>query len=210
MILTAFITTAAAWTFDGPIVQQFKPDTSYKLFGQQDRTATILDAGKQRPVDWTKACESGKHSCCPSSCCSKYHFKGHGKTTAVNERQINNQEVLRNVLELSSCPLDALFNTGQLMLCAGRCMRQCHHVICSWTADNFGNIHLQSINQPDCPLCEAPKWSFGEGNSLSWQIGDYRLYFQKMILASQGDVTERWEARQYVEDRAVGTSEGVM
>jgi len=161
MILTAFITTAAAWSLDGSIIQLFKPDTSYELFGQQDRTASILDAWKQRLVDWIKACESGKHSCCPSSCCSKYHFKGHGKTTAVKERQINNQEVLTNDFELSSCPLDVPFNTGQLMLCAGSWMRQRYHVICSWTADYFRNIHLHSINQPDCPLCEAPKWSFG-------------------------------------------------
>jgi len=32
----------------------------------------------------------------------------------------------------------------------------------------------------------------------------------KMILATQGDGTERQEARQYLEDRAVGTSEGVF
>jgi len=31
-----------------------------------------------------------------------------------------------------------------------------------------------------------------------------------MILATQGDETERREARQYLEDRAVGTSEGVF
>jgi len=31
-----------------------------------------------------------------------------------------------------------------------------------------------------------------------------------MILATQGDDTERWEARQYLEDGAGGTSEGVF
>jgi hypothetical protein len=31
-----------------------------------------------------------------------------------------------------------------------------------------------------------------------------------MILATQGDETERREARQYLEDRAVGTSEGIF
>jgi len=48
----------------------------------------------------------------------KYHFKGHGKTTAVKEQQIHNQEVLRKVFELIFRPLDSLFNTGKLMLCA--------------------------------------------------------------------------------------------
>jgi hypothetical protein len=87
-------------------------------------------------------------------------------------------------------------------------MRQCYRVICTWTADNFKNIHLHSIKQPHCPVCEAPKSSFQEGNPLSWQLTDYRLFFRKMILATQGDETERQEARQCLKDRAVGTSEG--
>ena len=128
----------------------------------------------------------------------------------MKEQQVHNREVLRKVFELIFRPLDALFNTGKLMLCADGRMRQCYPVICAWTADYFENIHLHSIKQPHCPVCEAPKSSFGEGNSSSWQLRDYRLYFQKMILATQGDETERWEARQYLEDRAVGTSEGVF
>jgi len=67
-------------------------------------------------------------------------------------------------------------------------------------ADYFENIHLHSIKQPNRPECEAPKSSFGEGNSLSWQLRDYWLFFQKMILATQGDEPERREARQYLED----------
>jgi hypothetical protein len=31
-----------------------------------------------------------------------------------------------------------------------------------------------------------------------------------MILATQGNETERWEARQYLEDQPVGTSEGIL
>jgi len=31
-----------------------------------------------------------------------------------------------------------------------------------------------------------------------------------MILVTQGDETARWQARQYLEDRAVGTSEGIF
>jgi len=96
------------------------------------------------------------------------------------------------------------------MPCADGRMQQCYPVICAWMADYFENIHLHSIKQPHCPVCEAPKSSFGEGNSSSWQLRAYQLYFQKMILATQGDEMERREARQYLEDRAVGTSEGVF
>jgi hypothetical protein len=123
---------------------------------------------------------------------------------------MHNREVLRKVFERIFRPLDALFNTGTLMLCADGRMRQCYPVICAWTADYFENIHLHLIKQPHCPVCEAPKSSIGEGNSSSWPLRDYRLYFQKMILATQGDEKESREARQYLEDRVVGPSEGVF
>jgi len=116
----------------------------------------------------------------------KHRFKGHGKTSAVKEQQIHNRQVLRKVFELIFCPLDVLFNTGKLMLCADSQMWQCDPVICAWTADYCENLHLHSIKQLNCAVCEAPKTSFGEGNSSSWQLRDYRLYFRKMILATQG------------------------
>jgi hypothetical protein len=138
------------------------------------------------------------------------HIKGHGKTTALKEQQIHNREVLRKVFELIFRPLDALCNAGQhIHLVDGR-MLQCYPVICAWRADYFENIHWHSIEQPDCPVCKAPKSSFPEWNSSSWQLRDYQLYFQKMILATQADETERREARQYLEDRVVGTSAGVF
>jgi len=96
------------------------------------------------------------------------------------------------------------------MLSADGQMWQCYPVICAWTADFFENIHLHSVRQLHCPVCEPPKSSFGEGNSSSWQFRDCQLYFQKIILATQGDETKRPEARQYLEDRAFGTSEGVF
>jgi len=77
-------------------------------------------------------------------------------------------------------------------------------------AHYFENIHLHSIKQPHCPAGKAPKSSFGEGNSSPWRLRDYRLYFQKMILVTQGDEMERQEGRQNLEDPAVGTSEGVF
>jgi len=103
-----------------------------------------------------------------------------------------------------------LFNTGKLMFCADGRMWQSYPVICVWMADYFETIHLHTRRQPNCPVCEAPQLSFGEGNSLSLQLRDYQLYFQKMILATQGDETKRWDARQYLEDQQVATSEGIF
>jgi len=85
-------------------------------------------------------------------------------------------------------------------------MQQCFPVICASKADYFENIHFHSIKQHDCPMCKALKSAFGEGNSLSCQLRDYRLYLQKMILTTQGYETMRWEARQYLEHQGVGTS----
>jgi len=59
----------------------------------------------------------------------KYHFKGHGKTTAVKDQQIHNLEVLGKVSELRIRPLDTLFDTGKLLLCVDCRMRQCYPVI---------------------------------------------------------------------------------
>jgi len=71
-----------------------------------------------------------------------YHFKGQGKTTALKEQQIPNREGLKKVFELIFRPVDVLFNTGKLMLCADGWMWQCYPVICLWMADYFENIHL--------------------------------------------------------------------
>jgi len=66
------------------------------------------------------------------------------------------------------------------------------------------------IKQPHCHVWEVLRSLFGDENSLSWQLRDNQLYFQKIILATQGDETERRQARQYLENGAVGTSEGVI
>jgi len=94
------------------------------------------------------------------------------------------------------------------MLCAEGPIRQCYPVNCALTADYLDNIHLHSVKQPHCPVCGEPKSSLGDGNSSSWQLRVNWLYFQKMILRTQGDETERRDARQYLQDRVVGTSEG--
>jgi hypothetical protein len=111
------------------------------------------------------------------------------------------------VFELIFRTLDTLFNTGRPMLSVDDWMWQYYPVICAWMADQFENIHLQYIKQPHSPVCNALKSSFEEWNSLSWQLRDHRLYIQKMIHATQADEMERWKARQYQEDQAVGTSE---
>ena len=139
-----------------------------------------------------------------------YHFKRNGKTTVIEEHQIHYRVALRKVLELILCLLDPLFNTGKLMLCADGQMRQCFPVMCAWTAGYFENIHSHPIKHHLCPMCKAPKLSFGEGNSLSMQLSDCRLYLQKIILATLADEMERQEATQYLEDRAVGRAEGVF
>jgi hypothetical protein len=106
----------------------------------------------------------------------KHHHRGHGKTAAIKEQQEYNREVLRQVFEIIFRPLDAVFEKGKPMLCADGKMRQCFPIICAWTADYFENIHLHAIQQPGCPVCEAPKLLFGESNQSTWPYCDYRLY----------------------------------
>ena len=91
-----------------------------------------------------------------------YHFKGHRNSGVKKEQQVHDREVLRNVIERNSCPVDACFNTGDLMLCAEGLMGQCYPVIFSWLAAYFENIHSHSIKQPQCPACEASKLWFKE------------------------------------------------
>jgi len=69
---------------------------------------------------------------------------------------------------------------------------------------------MHSIKQSHCHVCEAPKSLFRGGSSSSWQSRDNRLYVHKTILMTHGDETERQEDRPYVEDRVVGTSEGIF
>jgi len=140
----------------------------------------------------------------------KYHFQGDGKITAMQRRKVHNLEVWRKVFERIFCRLKVHLNTGKVMLCANGWMLQCYPVICAWTADYFEIIHLHSIKQPICSVRKALKLSFGDWNSSSLNVRDYRLYSQKMILATQGDAMERWEPGQLLEDWVVGTSEGVF
>jgi len=140
----------------------------------------------------------------------KYLFRGHGTTTAMKAQQIYIQEVLRKVFECIFCPLNAVLNAGKLRLCVDGRMRQCYPVICTWMADYFENIHFYLIKPTHCPVCEAPKLSVGKVSSSSWQLWDYWLYFQQMVLGTHKDETERREARHYLQDCAVGTSDGVF
>ena len=42
MILTASLATVATWSYECPIIRQFRPVTSYKLFGRQEGLASIF------------------------------------------------------------------------------------------------------------------------------------------------------------------------
>jgi len=139
-----------------------------------------------------------------------YHFKGPGKTTALEEQQIHNREDLRKVFELISRHPQVPFNTGKHMLGAGSHTRQCYPVICAWIGDNFEHIHLHSIKQPHPAVCQAPKLSVRDGNSLSLQLRDNRVFFQKMIHVTHGDETEIQEVRKYLDDHKVQTSERIL
>jgi len=96
------------------------------------------------------------------------------------------------------------------MLCGDGLMEQLYPGIWASTADYFENIHLHSIKQPHCALCKALKSLFAERNSLSWQLREYRRYFQRIIFSTQGHEMKNREVRQYLEDRAVRTPEGVF
>jgi len=197
MILTVSIATVAAWSYDWPFIRQFRPDYLTNYSGDKTEWPVYWSLGNTDPTIGSKPSNLASILVALLPVSTKYHFKAQGKTTPMKEQQIQNREVLKKVFELIFRPVDALFNSGKLMLCADGWMWQCYPDICLWMADYFENIHLHSIKQPYCPVSEAPKLSIAEGDSSSWQLGDYRLYFQKIILATLGDETERWDARQY-------------
>jgi hypothetical protein len=128
----------------------------------------------------------------------KYNFKRHGKISAGKEQQILSWKAARKVLDLIFCPLDALVKIGKLLLCADSSIWRCYFVIFALTADYVENVYSHSVKKPHCLVCQALTSLFGEGNSSWWQLRDYRLYFKKVILAMQGDKTERGEAKQYL------------
>ena len=111
-------------------------------------------------------------------------YEGHEKTNAVNKQQISSWELLKQILELIFSSLDTLVNYGKHLLCMACRMRQCYPAICTWMADDFENIDLHSMKQVLCLVRQAAKSSFGEGNSSWWQLRDYQLYFQKMIVVT--------------------------
>jgi len=86
-------------------------------------------------------------------------------------------------------------------------MLSCHLCMHGWLLEN---IHLHSMMQPDCPECKAQESSFGDRNSSWWQLRDYPLYCNEIILVTLGDETEGWEERQYLEAWAVGNSQGIF
>jgi hypothetical protein len=103
----------------------------------------------------------------------KYHFKEHGKTTAVEENKVHIQDGLGIVFEHIFLSFDVNFHITKLFLGADGWMGQCCHAISAWMADYFENIHLHSLKKPYYLVCNTQKSSFGEGNSLLWHLRDY-------------------------------------
>jgi hypothetical protein len=112
MSLTAALATAATWRYDCPFIQMFRPDTSSKLFARPDGVASIFDTHKYWFEISSNPFNIASIVVSLLSVPAKYHLKEHGKTTAMNEQQIHNCDVLRQVYKLILCPLHGLFNTG--------------------------------------------------------------------------------------------------
>jgi len=191
MILTALFAKVAAWSYNRPFIWQFRPETSYNYSGHKNEWPVYLFL---RNVDLMIRSN-------PSNLASilvallpvtpKFNYKGHGKNNGLdgttNSQARGCKECLR-VYYSSSCPA---FRHGKAFACADGRMRQCYPVICPWMPEYFESIHLLSIEQPHCLAWEAAKSSFWDGNLSSWQLRDYWLCLQKMILTTQEDQTER-------------------
>jgi len=79
----------------------------------------------------------------------------------MKDEQLHNWEALKKVFELIVRHLDALFNTAKIIVRVDGQMRQWYTVIDACPADNFENIHWQSITVPCWPVYDAPRLSFG-------------------------------------------------
>jgi hypothetical protein len=106
------------------------------------------------------------------------------------ELHIHSRKMSSEVLEHIFRPLNVLFITEKRRRCADNRIRQWYPVICACTADYRKYIHLHSINQPHCPVCEVQKLAFGESNLLRWRLRYYQLYHQNMTMMTQGEDTE--------------------
>jgi hypothetical protein len=139
----------------------------------------------------------------------KCHIEGHEITTTQMEQQIYKWEVFGKFLESIFRSQDRLFNDGKLMLCEDSGMHQWYSVICACMADYFENDQINTIKQHYGLILEAPKSSVWAESSLSLQLKDHWLHFKKMILVTQWNQLEIQEARKYLDNQAVGTSEGI-
>jgi len=148
----------------------FRPDTSYKSFERKQGIASVFESWKHWIMIGSQPSNLARILVAPFPGPQKYHFKGQWQTSAVKQQQFHNQEISKNVFMLICCPFDAHLNTARFMLRVDVQIQECHPAIYAWTAEYFEKIHFHWIMHPDCPLYKAPKSSFGEGNSLSWQL----------------------------------------
>jgi len=160
---TASIATAAAWSYHCPIIRQFRPDTSYTLWGDKKEWPVYFSLWHSDSMIRLKPSNLGSILVALVPIQPHYHFKGLGKTNAVKEQRIHNLEVCRKVFEHIFCPLNTLYNTGKFLLCVDGHMWQCDPVICGWKADYFENIQSLSVKQPHRPAFEALKSLFESG-----------------------------------------------
>ena len=114
--MTASLATAAAWSYDCPFIQQFRPDTFTNYLRDKTEWPVYLSLGNIVSTIRSKPSNLAIILVALLPVLPKYRFKDRGKTTAMKEQQIQNQEDSRKVFELIFHPLDALFNTGRLML----------------------------------------------------------------------------------------------
>ena len=130
----------------------------------------------------------------------------------VAEQQAHNREILRRCFECIFRPLDAIQEHGKAMVCADGRIRLCFPMICAWIADYFENVNLHSIQSGTCPVCEAPKSSFGSLSATSHQPRDYAEYFERLTEATDPGA-DNWQKKQavsYLEEKGVRFNEGAF
>ena len=132
----------------------------------------------------------------------------------VAEQQAHNREILRRCFERIFRPLDAIQEHGKGMICADGRTRLCFPMIrvCAWIADYVENVNLHSIQSGACPVCEAPKSSFGNLHATPHLSRDYADYFERLTEATDpgADEWQKMQAVSYLEERGVRLIEGTF
>jgi len=161
MIVTISIATAATCSYDCPFIWQFRPDTSYKLFGQQAWLASIFESRNHWLDNLIKAFESCKHPCCRSFHSSEIllqrTWKNNCHDTTTNPESGGIQECLRPDFASSWCTVQ-LWNSHAL------CWRwevgkiPCHLCMDRWLLLIHSLGHDQAAPLPSGQSTEIVVW----------------------------------------------------